>query len=237
MITLILIIIFANIFLFTLTCLLIRFVMKKEENEEIMKQKNIEASVSNNVYEKIEEENKKQKIRNYVEEMTLFELQQMLPDDIFTKLPKTRAAMVNEVIRLIDEGQIEFKNNNSSYYVNSDKIAENDKDYYNKDFKEKEDDIKHFKSIRKDTGISINMDIFNNIQIPNENIIETKEETSIDLEEKIKYALTLEPTRKNLNTFNALLNEYKNLDFDSKSKISRKYTSELEALKNKAEHT
>lgn len=116
-----------------------------------------------NIYDIIEKENKEIKIRNYVEQMTLNELTQLLPSDIFAKIPKKRKLIEDEVVKLVLNNEIEFKNNNSSYYIDSDKILKNDKDYYIENFKERQNDIKIFESIKKDK--LINMGFLNNIII------------------------------------------------------------------------
>lgn len=121
-------------------------------------------SLSDDIYKKIENENKEIKIRSYVEKMTLNELTQLLDEDVFKNIPKKRSSIEDEVVKKILNNEIEFKNNNLSYYVDSDKILENDKDYYNKGFKEKKDDIKHFKSIVKKGPTYINMDLFSSIK-------------------------------------------------------------------------
>ena len=150
--------------------------------------------------------------------------------------------MFNKII----SGDIILKNNNLIYYVDSDKIAENDKEYYYEDIKERKDDIKHFEPITRNDGISKQMTIFNtkNDYVDIDTKIKDKmkenqnkklEQNENTLEEKIKYAITLEPTKQNYLTFKLLLDEYNSLDFDNKLKINRKYTSQLESLKNKAE--
>lgn len=207
--------------------------------------KEVENSKSNesDPYKTISNEIYNEKIRSFVEKMTLNELMQLLPEEIFNNTPKKRNLLNEALIKEIQEGRVEMKMSEGHYYVDSDRILENDKDYYYDGINERKSNVKHFSPIVRDTSISRNMDIFANINYDDINIDEIDEtdknikEEIPSLEEKIKYALTLEPIKKNYTTFNTLLSEYNNLDFDSKIKISRKYTSELESLKNKAERS
>lgn len=243
--------IISMIFIFVIF-ILISLILSQKESKAIKEHNNApdnneeDNKKYSNIYEKLEKENNETKIKNYIEQMTLFELTQLLPDDIFTKIPKKREAIEQEVFNKVISGDIVLKNNNLIYYVDSDKIAENDKEYYYKDIKEKKDDIKHFEPITKNDGISKQMTIFNteNDYIDIDTKIKDKmkenqnkklEQNENTLEEKIKYAITLEPTKQNYLTFKLLLDEYNSLDFDNKLKINRKYTSQLESLKNKAE--
>lgn len=217
------------------------FANKKNNNENLS-----ENDISYNteeLYDKINDEIYKEKIRSYVEKMTLNELMQLLPDEIFSNTPKKRNLLNEALINEIYKGNVNVKISERHYYVDSDKTLENDKDYYYEGISERQNNIKKFEPIvKQNNGISINMDIFSNVSFDDinekEEIKENKKVISDEiksLEEKIKFAITLEPIKKNATTFSALLNEYNNLSIDEKVKISRKYTSKLEALKNKTE--
>lgn len=269
----------------------------------------------------LEEEYRREKITSYVEKMSLGEVMQLIPEGILKNIPKKRDILNETLINEIMCGKIEFREDESIHYVASDRILENDRDYYIEGIKEKKDDLLHFESIRKNNGIAVSMPAFGRERLldgdesiwtmlakdleksqdkterevldtlnieeePEEEIdknikvlinqdawkdyLETpsfdhdpwfdhnkiipdinKDTDSVDnfseklpenddkttFNDKIIDALKLLPTKENLPHFIMLLNEYNLLDFDTKCNLGRKYISELEALKNKAERS
>lgn len=219
----------------------------KEENEELSKIALRNFDESNSAMSKERQESlliddNNQKIRNFISAMSLSELTAIMPLEAFARIPHTRKAIEEEVFNEIKNGTINFKVNNGVYYIDSDNALENDRDYYNDDFKEREDDLLSLEPIQKIDGqITKNMDFFNNLcyndieQMLSE---DDDDDTFIipqrTLEERIIEALSYDISKKNIVYFEMLLDEYNQLDGIEKHKIGRKYTSQLEAMLNKS---
>lgn len=218
----------------------------KEENKELSKIALKNFDESNNIMSKKRQESiliddNNQKIKNFISAMSLSELTSIMPLEAFARIPHTRKAIEEEVFNEIKNGKINFKVNNSVYYIDSDNALENNKDYYNDNFKERTDDLLYLEPIQKTNDQIIkNIDLFNNLCYNDiEQILAEDNDDSFTfpertLEERIIDILSYDISKKNIVYFEMLLNEYNNLDQLEKSKINRKYTSELERMLNKA---
>lgn len=217
----------------------------KEDNKELSKIALRNFDESNSAMSKERQESlliddNNQKIKNFISAMSLSELTAIMPLEAFARIPHTRKAIEEEVFKEIKNGTISFKVNNGVYYIDSDNALENDRDYYNDDFKERKDDTLALEPIQKTDGqITKNMDFFNNLCYNDIEQILSEDDDSFQvpertLEERIIEVLSYDISKKNIVYFEMLLDEYNNLDGLEKHKISRKYTSQLEAMLNKA---
>lgn len=191
----------------------------------------------NKLRAKVDEDYKRSQVEDFVENMTLSEVAEMMPEELFAKTPKKRNELNKVLVEEILNGNIEIKSNGNIFYVNSDEILENNKDYYYENIKERVDNVKHFEPIVKQSvGIKVCTDIFQDYSIfdKTNQVEDISQSNEPSLKERIESIISLEPTKNRAIVFQSLLSEYNNASTEEKDKVGRKLASQLERKANKS---